>query len=173
MPKLEGKKTIPVEQHVFAKNFKQARLSCGKTQEQIQELTQLSRTYLSNFERGTIGIGLDTMALLSQAVKVPLYYLLDPVFPELSEREIIEVWQQYQQHLDNSEGILYERRLFARNFKEARVAAGFTKRTIEELTGTSSKFQVVLERAESGIGLENAVKLAHTVMVPLAKLLTP
>ena len=173
MPKLEGKKTVPVEQHVFAKNFKLARLVYGKTQEQIQELTQLSRSYLSNFECGSIGIGLDTMALLAQAVKIPLYYLLDPKFQETFDFESSEIWEQYREHLDNSSGILYERRLFAKNFKAARIAAGFTKKTIEELTGTSSKFLVVVERAESGMGIDNAVKLAHTVMVPLKKLLTP
>lgn len=173
MPKLESKKPVPVEQIIFARNFKAARLAAGKTQEQIKELTQRSRSYVSHFERGAVGIGLDTMAFLSQAVNVPLYCLLDPMFPKTYDFDSSALWEHYREHLDNAFGIPYERRLFAENFKTARIAAGFTKKAIEELTGTSSKFLVVLERAESSISLENAVKLAHTVMVPLKTLLTP
>jgi transcriptional regulator with XRE-family HTH domain len=50
------------------------------SQEQLALRADLSRIYVSEVERGLRNVSIDNMALLSQALAVPLKHLVDPAF---------------------------------------------------------------------------------------------
>jgi transcriptional regulator with XRE-family HTH domain len=69
--------------------------------------------------------------------------------------------------------IMHERRIFARNFKEAREKAGLTQMQIMEITGLT---QALISRIENGRGdvkIDTARRLAEAVNQPLCKLVNP
>lgn len=69
--------------------------------------------------------------------------------------------------------ILHERRIFARNFKQARKEAGLTQEALSRITGLTQAFISDVENAKSTINLDNANVLAKAVGQPLWQLLSP
>jgi transcriptional regulator with XRE-family HTH domain len=173
MTKLANKKPVPIEQRVFAQNLKAARIATALKQQDIHLLTGLAPSYVSDVERMVSSVSLDSMAALSHAVKVPLFHLLHPEFPNYYDFETFAVWDNYAAQFDRSESIPYERTLFARNFKLAREATTLKKKDLENLTGITNESIVRFERAEVAISLNNAVKMAQVVGKQLYTLLTP
>ena len=173
MTKLDSKRLVPIEQRVFALNFKAARLAAGLKQQDIHLLTGLAPSYISDVERMVSSVSLDSMAALSHAVKVPLFHLLHPELPNYYDFDSSAVWNNYEAQLDRAERIPYERTLFARNFKTAREATTLKKKDLENLTGITNESIVRFERAEVAISLNNAVKMAQVVGKQLYTLLTP
>lgn len=166
-------KTIPVAQRIFAKNFKLARLAASLSQQDIQRITGLSQPYLSDLERFRVGIGIDTMAILSQAVQVPLFHLLQPDFFKTYDLTSDAIWQLYQQFIDNSQNVPYERKLFARHLQESREALQLSKTDMAQLTGMAKDFLRAVEREEVDISINSAIKLVQSVGKPLYQLLIP
>lgn len=65
---------------IFGKNLRRARRLKDVSQEELALRADLSRTYVSEVERGVRNISIDNMGLLSQALGVPLRHLVDPAF---------------------------------------------------------------------------------------------
>jgi len=63
---------------VFARNLRRARRNRDITQEVMAFDAGLTRAYVSSVERGVRNISIDNMALLADAVGVPLKDLVDP-----------------------------------------------------------------------------------------------
>jgi len=166
-------KMIPVAQRIFAKNFKSARLAAGLRQQDVQRITGLSQPYLSDLERFRVGIGIDTMAILAQAVQVPLFHLLQPEFFKTYDLKDDSIWQLYQQFIDNSQNVPYERKLFARRLQESREALQLTRTDMAQLTGMAQDFLRSVEREEVDISINSAIKLVQAVGKPLYQLLMP
>lgn len=171
MPKLANKKPVPVEQRIFSKNFKAARLAAGLTQQQVHAVTRIGQAHLSDVERQIANVGIDTMSKLSHAVKIPLYYLLQPDFERSYDFSNPAIWLNYAQHIEESDGISYERKVFIRNFIKARLASKLRKKDLTALADISNDFLIDFERGEVGISLNKAAKLAHVVAQPLYALL--
>lgn len=75
---------------IFGKNLRRARRLKEVTQEELALRADLSRTYVSEVERGARNISIDNMSLLAQALDVTLRDLVDPtlfhnVLDDLSE----------------------------------------------------------------------------------------
>ena len=70
-------KSLPARE-VFCKNLRLARRLKEVSQEELALRADLSRTYVSEVERGTRNISIDNMDLLAQALDVPLRDLVDP-----------------------------------------------------------------------------------------------
>ena len=66
-----------------------------------------------------------------------------------------------------------ERRLFAENFRQARIAAGLSQTDVHERTGLAQSYISEVETCISNPSLEIMVKLANAVGVPLHELLKP
>lgn len=62
---------------VFARNLRQARRLKELSQEALALQAGLSRTYVSEVERGVRNISIDNMGLLADALEVSLQDLLD------------------------------------------------------------------------------------------------
>lgn len=63
---------------VFCRNLRRARRLKEISQEELALRADLSRTYVSEVERGVRNISIDNMDLLAQALDVPLRNLVDP-----------------------------------------------------------------------------------------------
>lgn len=63
---------------VFGRNLRRARRLREVSQEELALRADLSRTYVSEVERGVRNVSIDNMGLLSQALGVPLRDLVDP-----------------------------------------------------------------------------------------------
>lgn len=63
---------------VFGENLRRARRLKEVTQEELALRADLSRTYVSEVERGGRNVSIDNMDLLAQALNVPLRDLVDP-----------------------------------------------------------------------------------------------
>lgn len=71
----------------FGKNLRWARQLLEISQEELALRANLSRTYVSEVERGGRNISIDNMDLLAQALDVPLRNLVDSeMFPVLEQR---------------------------------------------------------------------------------------
>lgn len=74
---------------IFGRNLRRARRLKEVTQEELALRADLSRTYVSEVERGARNVSIDNMGLLSQALGVPLRDLVDPalfnILDDLSE----------------------------------------------------------------------------------------
>jgi DNA-binding XRE family transcriptional regulator len=68
---------------------------------------------------------------------------------------------------------LLHRRIFARNFKQARKESGLTQDALSKITGLTQAFISNVENAKDAISLDNANILADAVGQPLRQLLTP
>jgi transcriptional regulator with XRE-family HTH domain len=167
-------KSVPIEQRVFAKNFKIARQAINLTQTEISTNTGLAQDYISNVERCVAGTGLDSMIAMSHAVKVPLYHLLHTDFHStFSSNEASKVWSQYAKHFSAKGTIPFERELFGQNFKAARLKAKLTQMDITKLTGFPNDSLVYVEKGETSVFLNTASRLATAIGIPVHTLLTP
>lgn len=59
----------------FGKNVYKNRIAKGLSQEQLAELADLHRTYISAVERGTRSISLKNIEKIAKALEVPIYKL--------------------------------------------------------------------------------------------------
>lgn len=64
---------------VFATNLRRARRLKDMSQETLALDAGLSRTYISEVERGDRNISIDNMGLLADALQIPLKDLVDPL----------------------------------------------------------------------------------------------
>jgi transcriptional regulator with XRE-family HTH domain len=62
----------------FGQNLRRARRLKDISQEELASRAELSRTYVSEVERGVRNVSIDNMGLLAQALGVPLRDLVDP-----------------------------------------------------------------------------------------------
>lgn len=74
MEKLNG----PSPREVFGKNLRLLRRLKDISQEQLALNANLSRSYVSEVERGARNVSIDNMGVLADAVGVQLKDLLDP-----------------------------------------------------------------------------------------------
>ena len=74
-----GKASKPLSaREIFAKNLRQKRRLKDISQEALALQAGLSRTYISEVERGVRNISIDNMGLLAETLDVPLRDLVDP-----------------------------------------------------------------------------------------------
>lgn len=79
MLSLMGKASKPLSaREIFAKNLRQKRRLKDISQEALALQAGLSRTYISEVERGVRNISIDNMGLLAETLDVPLRDLVDP-----------------------------------------------------------------------------------------------
>jgi len=72
---------------IFCKNLRLVRRLKDISQEELAFRAELSRTYVSEVERGSRNISIDNMGLLAQALDVPLRELVDPeMFTALGQK---------------------------------------------------------------------------------------
>lgn len=72
---------------VFGRNLRLARRIKELSQEQLALDANLSRTYVSEVERGVRNVSIDNMGLLADALGIPLKDLVDPeMFAAMDER---------------------------------------------------------------------------------------
>ncbi len=75
--------------------------------------------------------------------------------------------------LDIKKPVTFEQRVFAKNFKAARVSRGLTQQQIHELTGVGQAYLSDLERQLLNGRVDTLAKLSRTVKIPLYCLLQP
>jgi transcriptional regulator with XRE-family HTH domain len=63
---------------IFGRRFREARLSAGLTQQDIERMTDITQHYISTMERGKENPTLETMTRLAEAVGQSLIELLRP-----------------------------------------------------------------------------------------------
>lgn len=63
---------------IFSRNLRRARRLREMSQEALALQAGLSRTYVSEVERGERNVSIDNMEHLAQALRVPLKDLVDP-----------------------------------------------------------------------------------------------
>lgn len=74
-----GKQSTPHPARlIFARNLRQARRLKEVSQEALALQAGLSRTYVSEVERGERNVSIDNMGLLADALSIELKDLLDP-----------------------------------------------------------------------------------------------
>lgn len=61
---------------VFPERIKKARTEAGYTQQQVADLTQISRSNIAKYESGTLEPTLETLGTLAQFYNVSLNWLL-------------------------------------------------------------------------------------------------
>jgi transcriptional regulator with XRE-family HTH domain len=72
---------------IFGKNLRRARRLKDMSQEELALRADLSRTYVSEVERGVRNVSIDNMGLLAQALGFPLQDLVDPeMFSSIENR---------------------------------------------------------------------------------------
>lgn len=67
---------------LFARNLKSVRKKKNLSQEQLAELAELHRTYVSSVERAERNISIDNMEKLARALGVDIKILLSPDEPQ-------------------------------------------------------------------------------------------
>jgi len=75
--------------------------------------------------------------------------------------------------LDVKRPVPIELRVFAKNFKAARLAADLTQQQVHALTRMGQGYLSELERAIANVGIDTMGELSHVVKVPLYHLLRP
>jgi transcriptional regulator with XRE-family HTH domain len=65
---------------VFARNVRKLRRLLEVSQEALALESGLSRTYVSEIERGERNVSIDSMGALADALNVPLKDLVDPAY---------------------------------------------------------------------------------------------
>jgi len=63
---------------IFGTNLRRARRLKDVSQEELAFRSNLSRTYVSEVERGIRNVSIDNMGLLAEALGLPLKELVDP-----------------------------------------------------------------------------------------------
>lgn len=74
---------------------------------------------------------------------------------------------------ENNNLIIKERKIFAKNLRNARKDADLKQRDLAEKTGLSQAFISGVETGEANVSLDNAARLAQAVGKPLRDLLDP
>ncbi|MDE1475872.1 helix-turn-helix domain-containing protein [Xenorhabdus bovienii] len=74
----QGKKPVPTERLIFARNFREARKAAKLSQREVRSITGFAQSWISEVETGRSTINLDNMAILADCVGVPLWKLLRP-----------------------------------------------------------------------------------------------
>lgn len=83
----EKAKNIHPARELFGQNLRRARRLKEISQEDLALRAELSRTYVSEVERGVRNISIDNMELLANAIGMPLSDLVSPdLFMSLEER---------------------------------------------------------------------------------------
>ena len=62
--------------NIFSRNLKKARLEKNYSQEKLAELCGLHRTYISDIERNKRNVSIDNIEIISKALNVEPYFLL-------------------------------------------------------------------------------------------------
>jgi transcriptional regulator with XRE-family HTH domain len=66
-----------------------------------------------------------------------------------------------------------ERKIFARNFRRARLTAGLSQAELHQLTGLAQSYISEVERGVRNVSLDKMACLAQAVQTPLHELLLP
>ncbi|MFZ6681945.1 helix-turn-helix domain-containing protein [Undibacterium sp. Tian12W] len=75
---MKKSKTQLSMREVFGQNLRRARRLKDISQEELALRSELSRTYVSEVERGIRNVSIDNMDILSQALGIPLSELVNP-----------------------------------------------------------------------------------------------
>lgn len=84
---MEKTQACPTPRQIFGTNLRRARRLKDVSQEELALRSNLSRTYVSEVERGIRNVSIDNMGQLAKAIGVPLKELVDPaMFATLEDK---------------------------------------------------------------------------------------
>ncbi len=86
---MKKSKTQPSIREIFGQNLRRARRLKEISQEELALRSELSRTYVSEVERGIRNVSIDNMDILAQALGISLSELVNP-----------EMFAAIKEHLD-------------------------------------------------------------------------
>ena len=66
------------EREIFARNLRRARIDAGLSQRELAARTAIAQAHISELENAMHNVCIDTMVKLAQAVRKPLFQLLQP-----------------------------------------------------------------------------------------------
>lgn len=164
---------VPIELSLFTKNMRFVRQSLGMTQRELAERAGVTIQFINSLETTNASIGIDSMAWISQALKVPLFRLLDPELESQYFDNHSEWWAGYSALVDNSGTIPFERLILSENCRAARKAQSHTQLEVFEHARINKTFLINFEKGITGISLNNILKLSNFLNTPLAALLIP
>jgi len=75
---MKTSKKQPTPREIFARNVRRTRRLKDISQEELALHAELSRTYVSEVERGIRNVSIDNMGLIAQSLGIALQDLLDP-----------------------------------------------------------------------------------------------
>jgi len=78
MPPKSSPRSLPKARVRAAANIRRLRMAQGLSQEQLAEMAQFHRTYVSQLERSVTNISIDGLERLAQALGVDIVELLQP-----------------------------------------------------------------------------------------------
>jgi transcriptional regulator with XRE-family HTH domain len=78
MPSKSSPRSLPKARARAAANIRRLRMAQGLSQEQLAEVAQFHRTYVSQLERSVTNISIDGLERLAQALGVDIVELLQP-----------------------------------------------------------------------------------------------
>ncbi|GEM_PF-1662768 len=95
---------------IFPTRIKKARLDAGYTQQQVADITGISRSTITKYETGNLEPTLETLGTLAQFYNVSLNWLLgvtlEPNIPEPSKKPKIKI--NYENGQNEKTSIHYE-----------------------------------------------------------------
>lgn len=84
---MEKHQVTPTPRQIFGLNLRRARRLKDVSQEELAFRSNLSRTYVSEVERGVRNVSIDNMGQLAEALGIPLKELVDPeMFSALGDK---------------------------------------------------------------------------------------
>lgn len=84
---MEKHQASSTQRQIFGTNLRRARRLKDVSQEELAFRSNLSRTYVSEVERGIRNVSIDNMGRLADALNVPLKELVDPeMFSALGDK---------------------------------------------------------------------------------------
>jgi transcriptional regulator with XRE-family HTH domain len=78
MPSKSSRARLPTARERIAANVRRLRKSQGLSQEQLAEVAEFHRTYVSQLERSVTNISIDGLERLAEALDVDIVELLQP-----------------------------------------------------------------------------------------------